>query len=108
MAERGGAPEGLSLPAAFRSPMGEPGGILGMGWQFRLTGSCTMSCGGSSGEILGRPSNAGRSMAELEHEGPAFVFKLGDRVQFRRSGDLRRRIVEMRGPLGPGGAQIYR
>jgi len=47
-------------------------------------------------------------MAELEQEGPAFVFKLGDRVQIRRSGGLRGRIVELRGPLGPGGAQIYR
>ena len=47
-------------------------------------------------------------MAELEQEGPAFVFKLGDRVHIRRSGGLRGRIVELRGPLGPGGAQIYR
>jgi len=35
------------------------------------------------------------------------VFKLGDRVKIRLS-QLRGRIVELRGPLGPGGAQIYR
>ena len=34
-------------------------------------------------------------------------FKLGDRVKIRLS-TLRGRIVELRGPLGPGGAQIYR
>jgi hypothetical protein len=33
--------------------------------------------------------------------------KLGDRVAIRNS-DLRGRIVELRGPLGPDGAQIYR
>jgi hypothetical protein len=38
----------------------------------------------------------------------AVPFKLGDRVQIRQSGDLRGRIVELRGPLGPGGTQIYR
>jgi hypothetical protein len=53
-------------------------------------------------------------MAEHEQEKPAFVFKLGgrfklgDRVKIRRSGGLRGRIVELHGPLGPGGAQIYR
>jgi hypothetical protein len=34
-------------------------------------------------------------------------FKLGDRVKIRYS-QWRGRIVELRGPLGPGGAQIYR
>ncbi len=34
--------------------------------------------------------------------------KLGDWVKIRHSGDLRGRIVELRGPLGPGGTQIYR
>lgn len=34
--------------------------------------------------------------------------KLGDRVRILRSTGLRGRIVELRGPLGPGGAQIYR
>jgi hypothetical protein len=33
--------------------------------------------------------------------------KLGDLVKIRHS-NLRGRIVELRGPLGPGGAQIYR
>src|SRR5262249_35121957 len=36
------------------------------------------------------------------------VFKLGDRVKIRRSGYRPGRIVELRGALGPGGAQIYR
>ncbi len=34
-------------------------------------------------------------------------FKLGDRVKIRHTTDLRGRIVELRGALGPGGAQIY-
>jgi hypothetical protein len=34
--------------------------------------------------------------------------KLGDMVKIRHSGFERARIVELRGPLGPGGAQIYR
>ncbi len=38
---------------------------------------------------------------------PDLLFKLGDRVRIRHS-SLRGRIVECRGPLGPGGAQIYR
>jgi hypothetical protein len=33
--------------------------------------------------------------------------KLGDRVKIRHS-DRRGRIVELRGPLGPGGKQVYR
>jgi hypothetical protein len=37
----------------------------------------------------------------------AVPFKLGDRVKIRDS-DLRGRIVELRGPLGPGGVHIYR
>jgi hypothetical protein len=36
------------------------------------------------------------------------LLKLGDRVRIRDSGGLRGRIVELRGPLGPGGVQIYR
>jgi hypothetical protein len=34
--------------------------------------------------------------------------KLGDRVRILRSAGLKGRIVELRGPLGPGGTQIYR
>ncbi|AWM38673.1 hypothetical protein GobsT_31390 [Gemmata obscuriglobus] len=33
---------------------------------------------------------------------------LGDRVKIRYSAGMKGRIVELRGPLGPGGAQIYR
>jgi hypothetical protein len=35
------------------------------------------------------------------------LFKLGDWVKIRHF-QLPGRIVELRGPLGPGGAQIYR
>ncbi len=35
-------------------------------------------------------------------------FKLGDRVKIRHTSGMRARIVELRGPLGPGGIQIYR
>jgi hypothetical protein len=43
-------------------------------------------------------------MAETK---PSQLFKYGDRVRIRHS-EMRGRIVELRGPLGPGGAQIYR
>ena len=36
------------------------------------------------------------------------ALKLGDRVKIRHSLGMKGRIVEWRGPLGPGGAQIYR
>jgi hypothetical protein len=39
---------------------------------------------------------------------PVAALKLGDRVKIHHSGGMRGRIVELRGPLGPGGAQIYR
>jgi hypothetical protein len=35
-------------------------------------------------------------------------FNLGDRVKIRHSGGLRGRVVELRGPLAPGGVQVYR
>jgi hypothetical protein len=35
-------------------------------------------------------------------------FNLGDWVEIRHTTHMRGRIVELRGPLGPGGAQIYR
>lgn len=35
-------------------------------------------------------------------------FQLGDRVTVRYWPNMRGRIVELCGPLGPGGAQIYR
>jgi hypothetical protein len=34
--------------------------------------------------------------------------KLGDWVKIRHTGFERARIVELRGPLGPGGAEVYR
>ena len=36
------------------------------------------------------------------------LLKLGDRVRVLHYPDMRGRIVELRGALGPGGAQIYR
>jgi hypothetical protein len=47
-------------------------------------------------------------MAKQKQEIPAALLKLGDRVKIRLSGGLSGRIVELRGPLGPGGVQIYR
>lgn len=35
-------------------------------------------------------------------------FKLGDRVKIRHYAGNAGRIVELRGPLGPGGVSIYR
>ena len=36
------------------------------------------------------------------------VPKLGDRVRILRSVDMKGRIIERRGGLGPGGIEIYR
>ena len=47
-------------------------------------------------------------MAKPKRQGSAEPLKLGDRVKIRHSADLRGRIVELRGPLGPGGVQVYR
>jgi hypothetical protein len=35
-------------------------------------------------------------------------WSLGDRVRIRYSKDMIGKIIEFRGPLGPGGVQIYR
>ena len=47
-------------------------------------------------------------MPKQEQDKPAVLFNLGDRVKIHRTGGMRGRIVELRGPLGPGGVQIYR
>lgn len=39
---------------------------------------------------------------------PSNLWELGARVSIRYYPDMVGRIVELRGPLGPGGAQIYR
>jgi hypothetical protein len=39
---------------------------------------------------------------------PPQPMKLGDHVKIKYYPDLRARIVELRGPLGPGGALIFR
>ena len=44
-------------------------------------------------------------MAKLK---PAPLLKLGDRVRVLHYPDLRGRIIELRGPLAPGGVQVYR
>jgi hypothetical protein len=36
------------------------------------------------------------------------TFAVGDRVKILHSSNLRGRIVELRGPLGAGGIQVYR
>jgi hypothetical protein len=36
------------------------------------------------------------------------TFNLGDRVKIKYHPDLRAQIIELRGPLGPGGAMVYR
>jgi hypothetical protein len=36
------------------------------------------------------------------------VFKLGDRVKILNSTGLQGQVVELRGPLGPKGMQVYR
>jgi hypothetical protein len=45
------------------------------------------------------------TMAKLK---PAPLLKLGDHVRVLHHPKMSGRIVELRGPLGPGGAQIYR
>ncbi len=36
------------------------------------------------------------------------IFKAGDMVKIHYSGHKRAKVVELRGPLGPGGKQVYR
>ena len=36
------------------------------------------------------------------------LLQLGDRVRIRFGNGMRGRIVELRGPLAPGGGQVYR
>jgi hypothetical protein len=46
-------------------------------------------------------------MSENEQK-PAPRFNLGDRVKVHHSRGMRARISEVRGPIGPGGVQVYR
>jgi hypothetical protein len=50
----------------------------------------------------------GHFMAEIPQEKRAPRFKLGDRVKMHHSNGTPARIVEVRGPIGPGGSQVYR
>jgi hypothetical protein len=45
-------------------------------------------------------------MTEKKYAEP--LLKVGDYVKIRHSGMKRGRIVELRGPLAPGGVQVYR
>jgi hypothetical protein len=47
-------------------------------------------------------------MTDQNPDPPARLFNVGDRVMIRLFGGLRGRVVELRGPLGPGGVQMYR
>lgn len=44
-----------------------------------------------------------KSSKKIKH-----AFRVGDKVKVEESNNLRGQIVELRGPLGPGGVQIYR
>ena len=47
-------------------------------------------------------------MSEQEQKNAAPRFNLGDRVRIHHSNGTRARIAEVRGPIGPGGVQVYR
>ncbi len=47
-------------------------------------------------------------MPDQEQVKEAIPFKMGDWVRIKNYGDNVGRIVEFRGPLGPGGALIFR
>ena len=49
-----------------------------------------------------------RIMAQQRPEVTAPRFNLGDHVKIRHTKDWHGRIVELRGPLAPGGVQVYR
>jgi hypothetical protein len=49
-----------------------------------------------------------RTEMATKNKKPSQPLKLGDYVKIKYYPDLRARIVELRGPLGPGGAQVYR
>lgn len=42
------------------------------------------------------------------HKKTVVGFCLGDRVVLTHSAGMRGKVVELRGPLGPGGAPVYR
>lgn len=44
----------------------------------------------------------------MSNEATKPMFGLGDRVKIRNGYGMRGQIVELRGPLGPNGEQIYR
>jgi hypothetical protein len=64
-----------------------------------------MNCVEYSGESRG--SRTEKIMAQQEKKSIP-TYSLGDDVRILNSGHQRGRIVELRGPLGPRGIQIYR
>ncbi len=55
--------------------------------------------------VARKNAKPGKAMASKK---AAAALQLGDRVRIRLSNGMRGEIVELRGPLGPRGAQIYR
>jgi hypothetical protein len=51
---------------------------------------------------------AKRQTRRVETDAANGLLKVGDRVRIRNYGGQQGEIVEFRGPLGPGGARIYR
>lgn len=49
-----------------------------------------------------------RRSTESPPMAPPNLLRVGDLVRFRSQPTVRGRVVELRGPLGPGGAQVYR
>jgi len=47
-------------------------------------------------------------MAQEKTQTSVAMFNLGDRVKIRHSNGRIGRVIELRGPLGPGGIAIYR
>jgi hypothetical protein len=64
-----------------------------------------MDCGRFSAVPHGDSCN--RGSAETVKK-PSPILKLGDLVEIRHFNKRRGKIVELRGPLGPGGLQVYR
>jgi hypothetical protein len=61
----------------------------------------------SSGGDTDQPPQTAHELPMPDKDAPR-PLKLGDLVKIRHSGFKRARIIELRGPLGPGGAQVYR
>ena len=97
------------LLASHRSPTYTIGGIPATVWRLRLTGSCTMNSGGYSGERPGCPRR--RRMGRwpnTSRKNRSFSSSSETASRSASPEACAGRIVELRGPLGPGGVQVYR